>query len=154
MYDLSRITSSDTLATIGGGYMPQYVTLTAGEASFNMILRTGGSQTITCIDYDDQTKTASTVTIPVLATDVSYFSVSGLSGTYVAGVTTTATIVARDQFGNINNRLGGYYLLVFTQYRLFSAVRIYNVCSKFQCGCFWSQMGCDVHSGKYGAKGS
>ncbi|HPI03833.1 MAG TPA: hypothetical protein PKZ78_08340, partial [Candidatus Goldiibacteriota bacterium] len=109
--DLSRIASSDTLATIGGGYMPQYVTLTAGEATFNMILRTGGSQTITGSDYDDGTKTPSTVTIPVLATDVSYFSVSGLSGTYVAGVTTTATITARDQFGNIKTDWAGIVYL-------------------------------------------
>ncbi|PKL92513.1 MAG: hypothetical protein CVV21_01795 [Candidatus Goldiibacteriota bacterium HGW-Goldbacteria-1] len=109
--DLSQIVSSDTLATIGGGYMPQYVTLTAGEASFNMILRTGGSQTITGTDYDNAAITASTVTIPVLATDVSYFSVSGLSGNYVAGVTTTATIVARDQFGNIKTDWAGIIYL-------------------------------------------
>jgi len=98
--DIIAITSGDSAATIGGNTLPQYVTLTAGEGTYNVVLTRGGTQSVTATDTQTSTL-AGTVNIPVLASTLSYFDISIPSSTLTAGVTTTATIYARDQFGNI-----------------------------------------------------
>ncbi len=98
--DIVAITSGDSGATVGGNQLPQYITLTAGEGTYNIVLTKGGTQSVTATDTQTSIF-AGTVNIPVLASALSYFDISIQSSMLTAGVTTTATIYARDQFGNI-----------------------------------------------------
>jgi hypothetical protein len=104
--NVSITASTDPLASIGGALLPQVVTLSAGGATFNMTLATAGSQVITATDMTNSIS-AGSVTVPVLAETIDHFDITGLSGTYTAGVTTTATVIAKDKFGNKVANYGG-----------------------------------------------
>ncbi|MFW6210966.1 MAG: hypothetical protein ACOC4H_02480, partial [bacterium] len=61
--DTVAVNSDDADASIGGASLPQYVTLTAGSISFNIILETAGDIQITGDDTETAV-TAGSVTIP------------------------------------------------------------------------------------------
>jgi hypothetical protein len=104
--NVSIASTTDPLASIGGTLLPQIVTLSAGGETFNMTLATIGGQVITATDTTNSINVGS-VTVPVTANTVDHFDISGLTGTYIAGVTTTATVMAKDKFGNTVANYGG-----------------------------------------------
>ncbi len=97
--NIVEITSTDSQASIYGQTLPQYVTLVAGDTTFNMVFRTSGNQTTT--GHDTQpSSTNATFSTYVYASTISYFEISNIPSSITAGNAVTSIIRAKDEFGN------------------------------------------------------
>lgn len=97
--NIVEITSTDPQATIYGQSLPQYLTLVAGEATFNMVFRTSGNRTVTGRDTQ-QSSTNATFSTNVYSSVISYFEISNIPSSITAGNAVTSIIRAKDEFGN------------------------------------------------------
>lgn len=98
-----HFTSSDGSATL-----PLNSMLNNGTGSFNGILKTAGTQTLTATDTVSSSITGMSNDIAVDASSTTHFSVSA-PATTTAGIAINFTVTAQDQF---NNTTPGYHGLV------------------------------------------
>jgi hypothetical protein len=90
----------------GGASLPADSTLTNGAGSFTATLKTAGARTITGTDTSSSSTTGTSNTINVAPAAASRLALSAPS-TATAGRAFTATVTARDQFGNTATGYGG-----------------------------------------------
>jgi hypothetical protein len=90
------ITSSD-----GAAGLPTSSTLTSGTKMFAVTLKTSGSQTVSAGDGTFSV-TSSAITVSPGAYDVSHSVVTASVGSLNSGTTLTATLTAKDGYGNAN----------------------------------------------------
>ena len=95
-----KITTSDAAAVL-----PPTNTLTAGVGTFTVILETAGPQTLTATDTTNSALSQTSNPITVNAGATTQFVVSSVPA--IAGVATTVTVTAEDQFGNITPAYSG-----------------------------------------------
>ena len=108
--NLVEITSSDTQATVFGQILPQYITLVAGEATFSMVFKISGNQSVTGRDTQ-QSSTNATFSTNVYPSSVSYFEISNIPSSLIAGNPVTSIIRAKDEFGNTKTDWAGIVYL-------------------------------------------
>src|SRR5208337_4462886 len=94
-----HFTSSDPIAVL-----PANTTLTNGVGTFNVTLKTAGTESVTVTDTATTTITGAETGIVVTPLATSQFSVTGASGG-VAGTVESVTVTAEDAYGN---RTTGY----------------------------------------------
>ena len=97
------ITSTDPQATQNGNTLPDTFTMANGRGTFDLVLRTAGTQTVTVTDTTTTTLTGSGTTTVV--SDVAKRFVVAAPSPVTAGTPFTATVTALDQF---NNTATGY----------------------------------------------
>jgi hypothetical protein len=106
-----HLTSTDGHAAAGGDGLPASYTFLAsdnGAHTFTVTLATAGSQTITVTDQANNSLTATTSPITVIAGPVSQFLVNAASGnTIMAGGPFLFSVQAGDSFGNPVTSYGG-----------------------------------------------
>jgi hypothetical protein len=90
-----HFTSNDTQAVL-----PTDATLNGGTGTFTATLKTAGSETVTATDTANSllTATANVTVNPAAATS---FTVTANPSTVTAGNSTTITVTAKDQYGNV-----------------------------------------------------
>ncbi len=110
--DIIQITSTDALATIGGQALPQYVTLSGGVGSFNIVMGTVGTgpQTITGTDKTTSLTTGN-ANISVTPGTMSSVVFSNI-GNQTAGIAVSGgiTITTEDKYGNATPYSGLLYV--------------------------------------------
>ena len=90
-----KITSSD-----GQAVLPPNAKLTGGVGTFDVTLKTSGSETITATDTATSGITGTESDIAISPAAASQFAVTGIAGG-IAGLNQTFTVEARDFFGNV-----------------------------------------------------
>jgi len=97
-----QFTSSDKAAGL-----PANSGLTNGAGTFNVTLKTTGTQSITATDTVNKNLTASETNITVAAAATGQFLVAGFPSPVTAGVGGTFTVTAEDAFGNFTPGYAG-----------------------------------------------
>ena len=97
--DLINLTSSDSQAQV-----PVSATLTNGTGTFDVILKTAGSQSITATNPDNPTVTGTQTGINITSATADHLSVTG-PATLTAGSPVEFVVTARDLYGNIDTSL-------------------------------------------------
>jgi hypothetical protein len=93
-------------STDGAATLPANATLTGGTGTFNVILRTAGSQTITATDTVNSSLTGTSDTITVDPGVATKFGI-GAPATATAGASFSFTVTALDQFSNVATGYSG-----------------------------------------------
>ena len=101
-----NVTCSDVAATC-----PATATATAGTATFAVILRTSGTQTVTVANALGSQQTSATVNPSSTATTL---TLAGMPANLTAGTLTKLTITMRDSFNNIVTNYSGTIALTST----------------------------------------
>ena len=96
-----QFTSTDALADLPGNS-----TLAGGTGVFNVTMKESGPQTITATDITTPSITGTSNTISVSGASATQFVVTAPS-TAAAGVAFNFSVVAADQFGNVNTTYSG-----------------------------------------------
>ena len=97
-----RITSSDAAAVL-----PADNTLTNGVGQFTVILQTAGLQSLTATDIAISSLNQTSNAFLVVPGATTQLVLSGVPSSFTAGVPTTFTVTAEDQFGNITPAYAG-----------------------------------------------
>jgi uncharacterized protein (DUF2147 family) len=96
------LTSSD-----GQAVLPTNATLTNGTGTFNVILKTAGTQTLNASSGPLTATSASLTVTPSVATN---FAIAGVPAAVTAGASQPFTVTARDAFGNTATNYTGVVL--------------------------------------------
>ena len=97
--DLINLTSSDSQAQV-----PVSATLTNGTGTFDVILKTAGSQSITATNPDDPTFTGKQTGINITSATADHLSIAG-PATLTAGSPVSFVVTANDPYGNIDTSI-------------------------------------------------
>jgi hypothetical protein len=100
-----RFTSTDLLAGSPANYT--FVGADNGSHTFNVTLKTAGSQTVTASDTVNSTVTGTSNRITVNAATVSQFMLTVSPTGSTAGTSLSTSVVAEDQYGNVNPGFSG-----------------------------------------------
>ena len=117
--DTVSLPTSDTAASINGVTPPANVSLSSGQATYNVIFRTGGIDTVDGTDTTTSGINDAFASINVQSTTLAYFEIANIPASRTSGQAFTPIVRARDQFGNIvTNYAGIVYLTSNTDYSL------------------------------------
>ena len=97
-----KITSSDVQSVL-----PANSTLTNNTGTFNVTLKTVGTQSITATDTVTSSITGTQTGVSVTPAGASSFTVAGFSSSPTAGVASSFTVTALDPFGNTDTNYAG-----------------------------------------------